>query len=114
MTSPLVYLNTEVNVWKSYGLFAIDAKSASVQRFFKIYCIFFQLTYIDMGCAMQTLAVINAKDIKEGVEIFFISIAYMNAAFKFFIAYRKRAELQTLWKILDAPEFHTVVAQENE
>lgn len=112
MASPLPYLTAEVNMWKLFGLFDIETDSKSLQLLFTVYCIFFQIVYIDIGCSMQAFAVVDANGIKEAVEIFFISIAYMNAAFKFFIAYRNRKDLQMLWNSLDAPEFRTIVADE--
>lgn len=113
MSSPLTFLNTEVVVWKFFGFFNIDTDSKGIQMLFKAYCIFFQLFYIYIGCTMQSMAVLDADGIKEAVEIFFISIAYMNAAFKFFIVYNNREQVQMLWKTLDAPEFKTIIEEEN-
>lgn len=113
MSSPLDFLEMEHAVWKFFGFFNIDSDSALVQAAFKMYCIFFQVFYIYIGCTMQTMAVLDADGIKTAVEIFFISIAYMNAAFKFFIMYKSREQVQLLWKTLDAPEFRTMLDEEN-
>lgn len=113
MTSPLSYLKTEMAVWKFYGFFNIDTDSKLFQYFFKIYCMFFQSFYVYIGCIMQFMAILNADSIKEAVGIFFISIAYYNAAFKFFILFYKRDQVQQLWETLDAPEFRTILQEEN-
>lgn len=113
MASPLKYLNGEVNMWKFFGFFDVNSNSELLQLAFKIYSIFVQSFFVYIGYTMQTMAVFNAADIKEAVEILFISIAYLNAAVKYLIVYWKREEVQRLWKILDAPEFETIVEEEN-
>lgn len=101
-------------VWKFYGFFNIDTDSKFLQFWFKVHVLAFQWSCIYIGCTMQSMAILNASGIKEIVETLFISIAYMNAAVKFFILYHKREQVQILWKTLDAPEFKIITGVENE
>lgn len=62
---------------------------------------------------MATMAVLGAANLKQAVEIFYISIAYINAALKFFFVYYNREQVQILWKTLYAPEFRIAVEEEH-
>lgn len=113
MESPIDYMHVEVLVFKAYGFFDIDTESDGLRAGFKVYCILFQIFYIYMGCAMQAMSAVNATSMKETAETFFINIAYINAASKFFIVYYKREQLQQLWHTLNAIEFRTIAYEEN-
>lgn len=92
-------------VFKFFGTFEIDSNSKTKKSLIKIHTIVYQILFTDLGFVLFSLSILKSPSSKQTLQILFVVVAYLNAAFKAFTFFTKRKKLAKLWTQLNDSDY---------
>lgn len=116
MATPVDFLTYHMKVFKYYGILDIESiqNSQILKYLMLIHAIGTQIVFVDIGCILFMIPLLDSPPAKEALRIIFTVVAYVNAVVKGKIFILNRTKFQDLWSRLNDREFLAVNPAERE